>query len=62
MKKFVTNEYRVAFAEWINEVAEWDWWFTGTFRYECALEPAKRAFKRFFNLLQALFLFGVNAE
>ena len=47
MKKFVTDEYRVAFAEWINEVAEWDWWFTGTFRYECALEPAKRAFKRF---------------
>ena len=47
MKKFVTDEYRVAFAEWINEVAEWDWWFTGTFRYECALEPAKRAFKKF---------------
>ena len=47
MKNLVTDEYRTIFVKWICSLKEWEWWFTGTFRYECALEPAKRAFRRF---------------
>ena len=46
-KRFVTDTYRVEFANWVDSLKEWEWYFTGTFRYECNLEPAERAFKRF---------------
>ena len=46
-KRIVTDPFRVEFVNWVDSLKEWEWYFTGTFKYECGMEPAKRAFKRF---------------
>lgn len=33
--------------EWLSDAGRWDWWFTGTFKYDASLGTARRAVNSF---------------